>query len=368
MTTDDPTMHHPAHQHRVVLTSMGEAGFAHLPVLGRLVPAPGARLAELLLQAPSELIRVGDRDQAEQVARLLGEAGLVADVLSADDEFEPGVGRFDVAVHVRDVERTRDVIAETARLLGVSATEARDIVCASPPLLLGKVSQATVDALTDRYARVGAELGVSDTATARFDVVVADCPPRVRTHLRGLAGGAAVDEADDGPMLVVDLDRATAETMLRELARMSTHAKVVDRAFERFDVRLVSCPDDPRALRCLVELTGMPAEVAPGVVAAAPLVLLEEVGHREMEQALAELAGVGATGVGDLTTLRRWAVRIHRAPGGDALGEITEAITGRSLPDSTFPIVVDDLPSRVQARWLATDLERIGAATEVLIR
>ncbi len=58
-------------------------------------------------------------------------------------------------------------------LLGVSASEAREILCASPPVLIGNVSHATVDALRLRFAAAGAEIGVSRRSDSRFDLVVA---------------------------------------------------------------------------------------------------------------------------------------------------------------------------------------------------
>lgn len=357
----------------MVLTSVGVGGASHLAVLRQLTPRPDAKLAEMLLQAPTQLITLDDRAGAMEVCELLEQGGLEAAVLAAGDDFEPGTGEYDIALHVRDIDQVNIVVAHVVALLGVSANEAREIVCASPPVLIGNVSRATVDALRLRFAAAGAEISVSRKVDARFDLVVASCAPRVRSHLVATmeVAGFEVTDHDAAPLVVLDLDRATAESALAELSRASSDAKVIDRAFERFDVRVVACPNTPDVVESLIELTGMPSDVAERIADNTPIVLLEEVDRPTMENALLRLATVGATAVAELTTLAHSAVRVDSCSDLAAASNVVASLTGSAdadmRPITKMPHMFSGSFSRVRANWIVHELRQLGATAEVLV-
>lgn len=353
--------------HRLVLASIGTGGFAHLPVLRKLTPGADAVLARLLLQAPSELALLDSAEAAGQVADMLAACGLRAEVQPAAESFRPGRGEFDVALFIQDVERAGDIIDAVRALLGVSARAAADIVCASPPVLLGKVSRATVEALRERFEALGGSLAASATATARYDLIVHACPPRVRSHLLSPTYPHAVSGADSGEALIItDLSRAEAEQALAELSTYSARAAVVDRAFERFDIKLDACPATAKAEQCLIALTGMPAPVAARVASNTPIILASDLTREDATDALARLTAVGAMATAEMITFHRYAVRIEQAPGRAAVGHIISLIIGENEPIGPFPRTIDRAMTLMQARWMVHELTRAGARAEVL--
>jgi len=352
--------------HRVVLASIGTGGFSHLPVLRRLRPVSDARLAELMLQAPSELALVGDAAAAEAISATLNESGLRTEAVPAEEPFQEGCGEFDIAVHLDDPERAPAIIALLCGLLGVDHVAARELLFGAPPALLGNVSAATVEALAPRFAALGATLVASRRDEARYDLVVGDCPPRLHAHLLERAGRERGAMTDDGPLVVENLDRQAAERLLAEVVRSSSRASVLDRAFERFEVRIDACPGTSEAARCLIELTGMPPAVAGRIPANTPIVLLGDVDRARAQAALGALSKVGARAVADLVTFRRYRVRIERATRADAAERTIERVTGRAERIGALPHVLDATLAHGHARWLAVELCKAGDEARVI--
>src|SRR5262249_54219640 len=150
-----------------------------------------------------------------------------------------------------------DVARELIRLLGVDAKTARQMLCVSPTILVGAVSSATVEALRRRFAPLGVDLAVSRPSESTFDVVIGDCAPsvhprRVETMRSAgvpvlsqsvpMAPQAAADSAPPSPIVAAGLDKAAAERIWDQLGRRNPALRILDRAFERFDIRLDACP------------------------------------------------------------------------------------------------------------------------------
>ena len=343
------------------------AGFGHLPILRKLRPGSDSALARLLLQAPSELAVLESAQAARQLGDMLSGCGLEAAIQPVSEDFRPGRGELDVALFVNESERTSDVVDAVTSLLGVTPRAAADLVCASPPALLGNVSQATVAALSDRFGALGGSIVASRRAEARYDVLVGACAPRVRSRLVSTNYGHCVQAVGpDGALLIADLTHGEAETTLAELATYSAQATVVDRAFQRFDIKLDACPDTVDVRDCLIALTDMPEQIAARIAANTPIVLLSNANREHAAQALARLAHVGAEATADMTTFKRYGVRIDRASDRSAARRVIELVLGGDERVGTYPRTLARAMSLTQARWLVFELTRTGADAEVL--
>jgi ribosomal protein L7/L12 len=354
------------------VSSIGSSGVGLVRSLRRVMPLPETDIAALLFQAPSALITGLDRSLADAIAGSLRETGLDCGVLEGDAPLEEGVGDCEVALHVHDFARMPAIVLEVMRLLGVDERTARKIVCAVPAALLGGVSTATVHALRQRFAPLGAEVDASRSASARFDVFLGACPgvlrERALARIRALARDAAPSEIGDGVLSCVD--RETAEGVLQELGSLSAPLCIVNRDFARYTLWLQRAQDGEALRACLSKLTGMPSQVVPRVLASLPLVLHHGVSHADAEAALTALADAGAEASADPVALQRFALALEpvREPGSllpllRDLGGLAETDALDVLRSRT-PRVPGPFTS-THARWLAHELERAGARVKL---
>ncbi|MCB9529515.1 MAG: hypothetical protein R3F65_00855 [bacterium] len=347
--------------YRLVVRSIGAAGIGLVRSLRRVLPFSEAEVAALLLQAPSTLLTGLDRAKAEALAGFLTENGLDCAALDGDAAVEDGIGDHELALTVVDPARLAAVVLEVVRLLGVDVQTARGLVCGAPAVLLGGVSLATVDALRARFEPLGATLDASHAASARFDVYLGECPAPLRD--RALARLAAFGETGDGAVL--GLDHSTAARAFAALRALDVPARVINRDFARYDVRLQAATDTPALRAHLEERARMPAAVIPKVLARLPVVIHGGLRHAETMAALAELAAAGAHATAEPIAFQRFALTLGEVREPRALVPLLCAIGG--LEEAAAVGALHRRPARVpgpltptQARWLQHDLRRAG--------
>ena len=239
---------------RIVVNSIGEAGARMVGVLKQVLPQSEARLAALLYQAPSELIGGLTSAQAEKINSLLCTTGLDSRVLHKGEHFTPGAPDYEVALAIKSGANLPAIAHQIMELLGVKAGRARAILCSSPTVLMGSVSANTVAALQRRFEPLGVELDVSRPALATYDLFLGDCPPREAERVQQLLRDLKLPllAAQDGapqPLLAVGLSKAQADRLWEQLRRTSLPARLVNRDFERFDVRLDAAPRENSSAR-----------------------------------------------------------------------------------------------------------------------
>lgn len=347
--------------HRLVVRSIGAAGIGLVRSLRRVLPFSEAEVAALLLQAPSTLLTGLDRAKAEALAGFLTENGLDCAATEGDAPIEDGAGDHEIALTVVDPARLAAVVLEVVRLLGVDVHTARGLVCGAPAVLLGGVSLATVNALRARFEPLGAALDASHAASARFDIYLGECAPALRD--RALARLAAFGETGDGAVL--GLDHNTAARAFAALRALDVPARVINRDFARYDVRLQAATDTPALRTHLEERARMPAAVIPKVLARLPIVVHGGLRHAETMTALAELAAAGAHATAEPIAFQRFALTLGEVREPRALVPLLCAIGG--LEEAAAVGALHRRPARVpgpltptQARWLQHDLRRAG--------
>jgi hypothetical protein len=358
--------HGPA---RVVVRSIGGAGVTLVRSLRHVLPFADADIAALLFQAPSVLLTGLEPTQADGIVQLLRDAGLECEVLTSDEAIDDGVGDHEVALSVRDVQHVPAILLEVVKLLGVDVATARTLVCSAPAVLLGGISRATVDALRTRFAALGADLDASRTPEARFDLFLGECPPAVRDRavdrLRSVAGAAAVSVSPAGPVVAPGLDHATAARVWQGLRASDVPARIVNRAFARYDVVLHAAADSPALRAHLTARAGMPDKVVPRVLASLPVVIHRNLSHADLEAALAELVDAGATAVAEPLAFQRFNLTLGDVREPRPLIPVISAIAG--IDEAAALTALRARPARLtgqfpplQARWLQHELRRVG--------
>ena len=285
---------------RVVIRSVGTAAAGVVGALRQALPFAEERLAACIYQAPAELLGHLDQTTAEALARALMTMGLEVETLGPSETFTPGGPDYDVALAIQGTDRLLDAAREIATFLGVPFMQARQILCACPTELIGKVSANTVAAIRRRFEPLGVAVDVSRREGAVFDLFVGDCPPpqqaEVQRCLReaGLLTGDA-GEAGDAlrPRVLAGLREPDAKACYERLKGCRAPIRIVNRDFQRFDVRLEEARDTLAMVEFLVESTGMPEAVAKKVPARTPIVIQHNLPYRETQEALARIAGLG---------------------------------------------------------------------------
>lgn len=376
-TAPDTVASPPVNDHRIVVNSIGDAGARMVGVLKQVLPHSEARLAALLYQAPSEIVGGLSHAQAEQINDLLRSTGLDSRVLGKGERFTPGDAGHEVALAITSTENMAAIAGLVMDVLGVKLDTAREILCASPIVLIGSVSANTVAALRRRFAPLGVELDVSRPAEACFDLFLGECPPLDRERVLQLLRTAGIPTVagratDAQPLLAVGLSKAQADQLWDQLRRTSLPVRLVNRDFERFDLRLEEAPPTPAVVEFLVATTGMPERIALKVLQKVPIVIQQNIPFGLMTEQLEAVAALGGRASGQLLAFQTFSVVVEKVGDVTATVQLLRALGGLSQAEALAATGPTRTPvgtmTNPQARWLQQEIKRCGGESRVVVR
>lgn len=357
---------------RLIVRSIGMADLALVPVLRGLRRSSDAELAGLLYRAPSELISGLSHQTASQLLGVLQKTGVELDLVADTEPYEPGQGEYEVALAVKKFDQMPAVIDATARIVGLDTERAKRVVCATPALLIGQISSATVEALRRRFAPLGVEIDASITAQARFDLYAESDDARTRQVIVQLLAGVDIrPEQRANQLMASNLDGALAKRLWDELSQRSARVQVVNRDLHRFDVMLEKAPPTKEMLSYLVDSFGMPARTAERVVQCTPFVLAENVSSASLREILVAVQSHQGKASGVLLSQRRYGLKI--GAGGDRrMAKIwIDTVAGRQASEGFERLDTMQLPgplTKTQARWLQHELKGVGVPAQLVER
>jgi hypothetical protein len=142
--------------------------------------------------------------------------------------------------------------------------------------------------------------------------------------------------------------------------------RLLDHAFQRFDVRLDAAPDTEAVRTCLVEATGMPPHVATRVLQRLPVVLHQGIRHAEVPARLHALAEVGAQVSAHLVTFQSFEVFVEHTTSRTATAAAIAELTEQTIESATtalrrLPLRLQGPFSPLRARCLRHELQATGA-------
>jgi hypothetical protein len=363
---------------RVVIRSVGTAA-AHIEgTLRQALPFSEERLAACIYQAPAELLGPLDRATAEHLTQALVAAGLEAEILGADEPFTPGGPDYDVALAVQRTDSLVEVVRETAAFLGVAFDQAKQILCTCPAELIGKVSQSTVESIRRRFEPLGVAVDASRRDDALYDVFLSPCPAAQRAQVRRelQAAGFALDGGDeesDGDHVLIGtgLRKNVVEALLQRVMGSGSPLKIVNRDFQRFDVRLDEASDTPGMIEFLVLSSGMPETVARKVPARTPIFTHHNLRYQETRQVLNRIARLGGRASAHLLALQRFRLQLAKIGDTGSTTRLLEVLGGVD-PEWAREMVrsmgtLDRPATAPQARWLQYELRRVGTDSRMLM-
>jgi hypothetical protein len=306
----------------------------------------------------------------------LRSTGLVVEVLGLDAQFVAGGPDYDVALVIRKFDHLVEVVGQIAQLLGVTPERARRMVYACPAEVVGKVSANTVEAIRRRLEPLGITVDASCRAHARFDVFLASCTRTQREHaLRMLqeAGMAADEAAPDRRLpgcLAAGLGREAAEALWQRSRHTTLPLRILNRDFQRFELRLDDASDTPALSAFLVDSAGMPQRIAQQIARRTPIVTHHHLRQDEALQLLEQLVAMDARGSLQLVAMQRFRLQLARIGDADStvrllevLGEL-DASQARAMVRSMGTL--DGTATAHQARWLQHELRRVGTDARML--
>lgn len=360
---------------RVIVNSIGTSGAGLITILKKVSPLSENRIASVLYRGPAELLSNLPEQTAKEISELLQATGL--ECFAADNAyvFEPGDADHEVALVIRDFSRMPDILEQVMLLLGVELETARKMLCTSPTVLVGGISQNTVAALQKRFEPLGVELDVSCPAEALFDVFLGETTAINRQQVLRLLRDNKIptrgNHEDDQPLLAVELTRTQADKLWERLKRTSYPVRIVNRDFQRFDLRLDECPRSDAMTAYLMESTGMPAKVAQKVPDKTPLVLQQNIRFTDLAAHLEQIHSLGGKASGHLLVFQTFALEIIKVGELKASVNAVRFITGSNEEQAQELITrtrkLNEPLTYPQAFWLQTELARAGTETTLTI-
>jgi len=359
---------------RIVVRSVGTAGAGIVGALRHALRLPEEYLAACVYQAPAALIAPIDDGVARTVAEALASVGLVVDILGVDEPFTPGGPDYDVALGIERFNRLVEVAQEIAAFLGVTPERAREILCACPAELIGKVSANTVDAIRQRFEPLGVGVHASRRASAVFDIF---CRESHRSEARRIVREASpLREHADAPAQFVGciaggLDRQTAESVWQRVRSASLPLRILNRDFERFDVRLEEAVETPETVAFLVESAGMPERIARRIPGRTPIFTHRDVPRQEALDLLDRIARLGARASAHVLALQRFRLQLARVGNTDSTVRLLEVLGGVEAAEARAVVraigTVNRPATAHHARWLQHELQRVGTEVRMLV-
>lgn len=305
-----------------------------------------------IYQAPSRLVRGLQPAAAEKLARMLAETGLEIEVVPDDPVAEADAGRLmDVAVHVIDADAAQEVPAILAAFCACDEARAIDLLVTPPGLVLGSVSQATLQALQAALAGHGVAVVGSVQQQARFAALPATISHKAADEIRRQL-------AEQDPL---DLTHGQARALWDRYGRTG-HVRIVDRAFLRFELWLDGADGEPD-LAALEQLSAVPVPYHRDVLAAAPVILEHGLTHGTMMEKVSAYAAAGLVARGEMTTFAAARVQVAR------LGTVAQVLQAAAQFGADSPAVSPwSSPAmfETRARLLAAALQRAGCKAEVV--
>ncbi len=353
----------------LVVESIGSASPRVVQALRHGLQIPEFELVRRLYQAPSVLLTGVPETTARGIGELLTHTGLETRIADADEVFSAGKGDHDVALHVRNPSRLREVITEISNFLGCDGATAAQIAWSAPSALVGSVSRATVDALSRRFAPLEVEVDASVSESARYDLFAQDVPAPLRMEMDRVLKAQGFKVEPTGALVAAGLTRPAADALWQRFEQR-VKMRLLDRAFQRFDVRLDRATESPALLATLVRETGMPAAAAPKVLRRLPIVLHGGVRYAELAERMGPLVEAGATVSAHLLTLQSYNLVIESVRDTRLAAKLLSTLTGSKEEEQhrslrRLPLRLEGPFTTVKARWMRDELKAADAVVRL---
>jgi len=156
------------------------------------------------------------------------------------------------------------------------------------------------------------------------------------------------------------------------LRRTSLPVRLVNRDFQRFDLRLEEAPQTAAVVEFLVATTGMPERIALKVLQKVPIVIQQNIPFSLMTEQLETIAALGGRASGQLLAFQTFSVVVEKVGDATATVQLLQVLGGLSQAEALAAVgptrVVAGTMTNPQARWLQQEIKRCGGESRVVVR
>jgi hypothetical protein len=330
----------------VVITGLGSASLPAVIAIAKGLELPVELVVDAAFRAPARLLANVSEPDAQRLVEIVRGLGLHAEALPAGMA-PPRAEVLDVAGHLIDPRQAEAAAAALARTLGMTAVEVLAALLDPPGMLLGNVTQATVEALEQHLPPGALALTAAHAAGSRYAVFAASPSAVPRATISALLPGRDLGVGARGWTLF-DLTRAEADCLWRRL-QPAEGLRIVNQAFLRFTLVLEGAPADGAA--ALQALAGVPPQDFELLRPLLPVAVERHVPFAALQERLAQYTAAGCEVRAELSTFAAVQLDILSAPPGLLQAEGFQARAPFRTPSMVEP----------RARVLRARLEAAGA-------
>ena len=360
--------HNDPQAFRVLVKSVGTARPATAAAIAKGLGLPAATVVSRLYRAPSVLVDGIDETLANRMSSLLDDIGYETEVQQESEPAPTPSELHDVAVYLHDPRKLETATCRVAAFLGISESDASQMLLTPPGVVLGSVSEATIDAFRREMADQVSILS-SRPDKALYALFLNSEPGVVQNQILADIRKAGVERLARDGLVASEVDHDTAVALWKR-HQASNQFRIVNQDFLRFDLILQKPSRDQLPGDAWIEVlekhAGVPADMADEVLAAAPIRLIESVPNAGIGDYLETFAEAGLQLRADLITFQMLGIRILSCKNRLLLQEVLERFglwpAGKTLPRTPFDL--DGVMPELRARVIGAALEDTSAVVE----
>ncbi len=348
--------------HNVVVDSIGTATPSVATVLADALGTPVEVVANALYNAPCVLFTDVAEELAETTVKLLAKLGIDAHTQLNDQPLPLKQDPVDIGVYVNDIDKLADVTAALSHFLGCSNAETLQLLMNDPAIVLGGVSRATGDALTER---IDAEIIISNPKEDLYTLVFKSENRMIQSQLEAYLKYAEISYDFSANTEIRDLTYETANTIWSKF-HATGMLKMMNQSFQRYEIILDAVDENnPNFRTKLAAETGMPDEIIDHVIENLPVQIEASVNHKSLQEKLTDYAQNGLTCSPLMIKQNGYKLIIEENANLAASKTIlSQFLEEDALPDNggrwESPVTVSDLIFRC----VSTQLEAVGCTVD----
>lgn len=358
-------------QVRILILSIGTARPSASAVIAKGLGLPLSTVVSRIYNAPTVLIDEVDESIATQMISMLVSIGFVAEVQSINAPPPVAAELYDVAIYLEDARKLHHAVKKLSEFVGINEADASHMILSPPGIVLGSVSQVTVQALSDQ---MGSEISVlsSPANTALHSLYIkkeatAAVYNRIVEDIKH-AGYSINDQADP---ITTNIDHLTAKNLWQRY-QATGMLQIINQDFIRFDLVLQKNQAysslNPEQIKVLKSLANIPAEIAVDVVNSAPITLMESIPNTKIDKHIQAFSEVGLDVTASMITFQLLSLAVLHVTDNKNFAHVLQSFDlhqeGQALPATPFqiPAAIPEL----QARVIRAALEDTGAEVDLV--
>lgn len=366
--------------YNLLVESPGSCGSSVIHRFAQLSGQPQAAVARCFFQAPGVLMKGLPKAEAHKLNELLTQAGACTRVVDSGAEVDTGVGEWEIALTLPRTDAVGKVFQSLVDLLQVQPEQAVQLLCQSPAVVMGNLSEVAVTALRERFEGLGATVDVSRPEHARYDLYLdpKDGSSRrwLEQQLQSVGTTSLSLDRDLGQpsgLLALGLDWVTLQQHRDAWMRHISGLKILNREYARYDLVLHETgPMRAGVSDYLQANMGIPGQAVPRILDALPVVIGRGLSHAQQAEHLSALADLKASAKSHLLSWQCFSLKLNTLGDRQQLAPVLRLLGGLSTREverwlaKPAPWHLEGPFTDLQARWLRKELDRQGCSVDIL--